>query len=156
MHPSLSHFPWESPELLTYPACRRPSRVWPLTGRICSRGHQRWCVLPHSYTSCADKSWIGALRTGTEGVVLNPPFSAMLTSRHIEARGLQASTVPPPSMPPLPRSFLPVGIEGWHHLGQSTFPGQLVAPSRWATPVAVKALQWSTPEACKHPRRSTY
>ena len=64
MHPSLSHFPWESPELLTYPACRRPSGAWPLTGRTCSRGHQWWCVLPHSYNSCADKSWIGALPDG--------------------------------------------------------------------------------------------
>ena len=32
------------------------------------------------------------------------------------------------------------------HLGQSTFSVQLVTPSRWATPMAIEALQWSTPE----------
>ena len=56
-------------------------------------------------------------------------------------------TVPPPTMSPPPRSFLPVGIGGWYHSDTSTSWSE---PSQRPRPVNTRGQL--TPEACQRLR----
>jgi len=93
----------------------------PLMGRLCPEAFQRWRVLPRPHTSCTDPSWVGSLPAETGGVTWKPPVSSIITVWGTEARGLHAPTMSPSTVLPTPRSFLPVGVGGWHHSGTSTF-----------------------------------
>jgi len=133
-----SHSPWEYFRLPHMPCMQiTPWDVtlpWVVSVPV---AFQRWRVLSRPHTSCTDPSWVRSLPTGTGGVAWKPPFSSIITVWGAEARGLHAPTVPPP-----PRSFLPVGIGGWHHSGIGTFLVQ--------NPVNIRGR--STSEAGQRPR----
>ena len=99
-------------------------------------------------------SRVRLLPTGTGNMALKPPFSSLYYRS--EVPGPEASTpVPwPLTISPPPRSSLPVGIGGWHHLGQSTLLGQRVTPLRW------ERLNLATPthgdaHTCQRPHLAT-
>jgi len=69
---------------------------------------------------------------------------SFLLFRGTGARGLHARTVASYHAAPSTAS-LPVGIEGWHHLGQSTLLGQRVTPLRWETLKLGDGHSWRCP-----------
>jgi len=110
--------------ILSYHARGLPLGCGPLPGRICPRDFPKVARVAPSYTPCMSTSRIILLPAGTGNMALKPPFSSLYYRS--EALGPEASSpVPwPLIVPPPPRSSLPVGIGGWHHLGQSTLLGQ--------------------------------
>jgi len=107
---------------------------------------QRWRGLPRPYTSCNGTSRVRSLPAGTGNMAFKPPFFFLYYCSEVP-RPEASTPVPwPLTVPPPPRSSLPVGIGGWHHLGQSTLWGQRVTPLRWSTSKLVDAyLATSTP-----------
>jgi len=119
---------------LSHHARRLPLGRGPLPGRICPSDSPKVTWIATSYTSCMGTSRVRSLPAGIGNMALKPPFSSLYYCSEV-SRPKASMLVPwPLTMPLLPRSSLPVGIGGWHHLSRSTFLGQRVTPSRWSMP----------------------
>ena len=90
--PTSSHSPWECIYLPLVPRTWFAPGRGPLMGRICPRGG-------------VGTSQVRLLLTGTRNMALKPPFSSLYCCSEV----LRPLVVLPP-----PRSFLPMGIGGWH------------------------------------------
>ena len=106
---------------------------------------QRWRGLPRPYTSCMGTSRVRSLPASTGNMALKPPFSSLYYCSEVPRPEASTSVPGPLTVSRPPRSSLPMGIWGWHPLGQSTLLGQLVTPSRWATPKPADAQSWRRP-----------
>jgi len=109
---------------LSYHARGLPLGRGPLPGRICPRDSPKEARVATFYTSCMSTSRVRLLPSGTGNMALKPPFSSLYYCS--EVPGPKASSLVPWPLivSPPPRSSLPVGIGGWHHLGQSTLSGK--------------------------------
>jgi len=93
--PHSSHLPWKCIYLSFAPCTWFSPGRGPLMGRICPRVSRRW----HGYFTNRLPP------TGTRTMALKPPFSSLYYCSEV----LRPFAVSPPT-----RSFLPMGIGGWH------------------------------------------
>jgi len=122
---------------------------------------QRWRAVSRPYTSCMGTSRVRSLPAGTGNMALKPPFSSLYYYSEV-SRPEASMPVPwPLTVPPPPRSSLPVGIGGWPLLSVGVSYGaasSTVVPTRGyreVVPIGCKCLLvWthSTPEAGQRPR----
>jgi len=90
-------------------------------------------------------SRVRLLPTGTGNMALKPLFSSLYYCSEVPGPEASSSVPWPLAVAPPPRSSLPVGIRGCHHLGRSTPLGQRVAPLWWETPKPGDAHTWRRP-----------
>jgi len=108
--------------VLTCYAFRLPPGTWPSHGSSLSQWFSNggaYCRDLMSHAHIHRELGISLLELG---VWLGNHLSRLLLLFRVPrpARGLHAPTVPPHTVPPPPRSFLPMGIGGWHHSDMST------------------------------------
>jgi len=123
---------------------------------------QRWCALSRLYTSRMGTSRVKSLPAGTGNMALKPPFSSLYYSSEVPRPEASTPLPWPLTMPPPPRSSLPVSIGGWPLLSVGVPYGvasSTVVPTRGYREVApigckyslartlVNARGQSTPEA---------
>jgi len=80
--------------------------AWPSPGSYLSQGFSRGGV---------GISRIGLPPTGTGTMALKPPFSSLYYCSEVPGPKASLPVPWPLTVPPPPRSSLPVGIGGWHH-----------------------------------------
>ena len=107
---------------------------------------QRWCALLCPYTSCMGTSRVRSLPAGTGNMALKPPFSS-LYYYYVVPRPKASTPVPwPLTVPPPPRSSLPVGIRGWPLLSIGMSYG-----AASSTVIPTRGYREVVPIECKRP-----
>ena len=80
--------------------------AWPSPGSYLSQGFSRGGV---------GTSRVRLLHVGTRNMALKLPFSSLYNCSEVLEPEASSPVPWPLIVPPPPRSFLPVGIGGWHH-----------------------------------------
>ena len=107
---------------------------------------QRWRALSRLYSSCMGTSRVRSLRAGTGSMALKPPFSSLYYSSEVPRPEASTPLPWPLTVPPPPRSSLPVGIGGWPLLSVGVSYG-----AASSTVVPPRGYREVVPIGCKHP-----